>query len=156
MLLAGGIALGEGIQSSGLLAIMANSLADAVKHSSLWVVLVTFASFIWLFGNFISHTVAAIIVLPVIANVGCTLGKGNCALGRFRMLVMGSVFMDSGAMGLPVTSFPNAQAYSITDKNGNRYLTPLDFIKTGFALGVVELLLLISVGYELLNVVFVD
>jgi di/tricarboxylate transporter len=39
MLLAGGIALGEGIQSSGLLSIMANSLAEAVQHSSLWVVL---------------------------------------------------------------------------------------------------------------------
>jgi phosphate transporter len=109
-----------------------------------------------LFGNFISHAVAAIIVLPVIANVGCTLGKGNCALGRYRMLVVGSVFMDSGAMGLPVTSFPNAQAFSLLDKQGNRYLSPFDFIKTGFALGIIELVLLMSIGFELLNIVLTD
>jgi len=150
MLLAGGLALGDAIQSSGLLAIIAKHLAEAVSNSSHWVVLLTFASFIWLFGNFISHTVAALIVLPVIANVGCSLGGGNCDLGHYKALVMGSVLMDSGAMGLPVSSFPNAQAFSLQDATGKRYLSILDFIKTGFVLGIIELILLMTIGYELL------
>jgi di/tricarboxylate transporter len=114
----------------------------------------TFAGFIWLFGNFISHTVAALIVLPVIANVGCKLGSGNCEAGHFRLLIIGAVLMDSGAMGLPVTSFPNAQAFSLQDPEGKRYLSPLDFIKTGFILGIIELILLMTIGFELLHLVF--
>jgi len=151
ILLAGGLALGDAIQSSGLLAILAKLLATAVEHSSLWVIFLTFASFIWLFGNFISHTVAAMLVLPVVANVGCYLGLGDCDAGHFRMLVLGSVLMDSGAMGLAVTSFPNAAVFSLCDPAGKRYLSQLDFIKTVVILGLIELVLVMTIGYELLD-----
>jgi len=152
MLLAGGIALGDGIKSSGLLELMATGLADLVKHSDQWVVALAFSCFIWLFGNFISHTVAAIIVLPVIATVGCQLGMGDCEKGNFAMLVIVSVFIDSGAMGLPVASFPNAQCYSLKDKRGNQYLTTMDFVKTGFLIGLLEICLLMLIAYNLLVV----
>jgi len=154
MLLSGGLALGDAIETSGLLQIMADALAALVKDSNEWLVLLSFASFIWLFGNFISHTVAAIIVLPVIAEVGCHLGGGDCMAGHFKLLVIGSVFIDSGAMALPVTSFPNAQCFSLHDKDGNRFLSAMDFVKTGFILGIFELVLLMSVGYVLLHFVY--
>jgi len=153
MLLAGGLALGDAIKSSGLLNLMATSLADTVRHSNLWVVFLAFASFIWLFGNFISHTVAAIIILPVIASVGCDLGGGDCAHGHFALLVIGAVLVDSGAMGLPVTSFPNAQCYSVKDSEGTPYLTALDYVKTGFPIGVLEVVVLMVIGYPLLLLV---
>jgi len=88
MLLAGGIALGDAVKSSGLLQLMTDQLGDLVEKSALWIVCFAFVSFIWLFGNFMSHTVAAIIVLPVIANVGCNLGNGNCQEGHFALLVL--------------------------------------------------------------------
>lgn len=154
MLLGGGIALGDAIQSSGLLSIMANALGNFVEGSNIWVTLLAFAGFIWIFGNFISHTVAAIIVLPVIASVGCRLGNGNCDIGHYDLLVLGAVFMDSGAMGLPVTSFPNAQCFSIKDRNGEQYLSAFDFVKTGFVLGILEVIFLMTGGYGLLQAIF--
>jgi len=153
MLLAGGIALGDAIKSSGLLSLMTNSLANLVSQSSLWVVCLAFVSFIWLFGNFISHTVAAIIVLPVIANVGCNLANGDCAAGHFDLLIIACVMVDSGAMGLPVTSFPNAQCYSIKDKKGTPFLAALDYVKTGFPIGIIEVILMMTVAYPLLLLV---
>lgn len=53
------------------------------------------------------------ILSQVIAQVGCTLGNGDCDSGHFAMLVFGCVLIDSGAMALPVTSFPNAQCFGL-------------------------------------------
>lgn len=73
--------------------------------------------------------------------------------GHFKSLVLGSVFMDSGAMGLPVTSFPNAQCFSCHDKEGNRFLAVMDFVKTGFIMGVLELFFMATLGFFLLHVI---
>jgi len=154
MLLSGGLVLGEAIKSSGLLYFLAESLKSVVSGSNTWVVLAVFGSFIWLFSNFISHTVAAIIVLPIVAAVGCQLGGGNCTAGRYQMLVMGSVLIDSGAMALPVSSFPNVQCFAVEDLNKERFLTTMDFVKTGFLIGLFEVVVLISLGYGLLMLVF--
>jgi hypothetical protein len=62
------------------------------------VVLAGFSLFNWLFANFISHTVAAIIVMPVVVSVGCELGGGDCQLGHFRLLALGSLYMNCSAM----------------------------------------------------------
>ncbi len=78
-------------------------------------------------------------MLPLIASIGCNMGDGDCdkgnsiyllqssfivvlinqsiylsllSQGHYRMLVIGSVLLDSGAMALPVSSFPNAQTFS--------------------------------------------
>lgn len=146
MLLAGGLALGGAIKSSGLLDVMARSLASAVDSQGLWVITLAFTCFIWLFSNFISHTVAAIIILPVIADVGSRVGGGEYV----ALLVISGVLIDSGAMALPVSSFPNAQVYSLRDKREDQFVTAADFVKTGFILGILEIILLMGIGYFLL------
>lgn len=60
-----------------------------------------------------SHTVAALVVLPIVCSVGCALGNGDCVTGHYQLLAMGALLVDSAAMGLPVSSFPNAQIYSL-------------------------------------------
>ena len=55
--------------------------------------------------SFISHTVGALIILPVIHQVGLALPE---PMGR--TLVMGTCLLCSGAMALPVSSFPNMNA----------------------------------------------
>jgi len=146
MLLAGGIALGGCIKSSGLLDLMAHGLANAVKSQGLWVITLSFTLFIWSFANFISHTVAALIVLPVVANVGARIGGGT----HIVLLVMSAVLIDSGAMALPVTSFPNAQVYSLKDENDSQFVLTTDYVKTGFILGLIEVVLMMGFGYFLL------
>lgn len=46
MLLSGGLVLGQAISSSGLLAIMANRLAELVENSNEWVVLMVISALV--------------------------------------------------------------------------------------------------------------
>jgi len=110
MLLAGGMVLGDAM-SDQLLCLVANTITDLVHGQGVWVIALTFVTLMWIIGNFISHTVSAIILIPVVASVAQVSGVGHTLL-----LVMTTTLIDSGAMGLPVSSFPNAQVLSFTTK----------------------------------------
>lgn len=83
-----------------------------------------FSVFIWLFANFMSHTVAALVVIPIVCSVGCALGSGDCAKGHYQLLALGALLMDSTAMGLPVSSFPNAQMFALRVRRPRHTATP--------------------------------
>lgn len=51
-----------------------------------------------------------------------------------QLLVMGAALMCSGAMGLPVSGFPNMTAIGKEDPTGNPWLTSADFFKVRPAL----------------------
>lgn len=149
LLLAGGLVLGYSITQSQLLDVIATSLGSVVSKLSIWVVLLSFSFLTWLFGNFVSHTVAAEIILPVVYAVGSSLAE-TTGVDHRVLLVCGAVILDSGAMGLPVSSFPNVQAFAVVDSSGKQYLTTRDFIINGFTVGLIEVCLLMSLGYGLL------
>ena len=71
---------------------------------SFWLLLLVFNSVVGVVANFVSSTVSAIIFLPLIASVGVQCGHVNA-------LCISCAVMTSGAMGLPVNSFPNANTY---------------------------------------------
>lgn len=102
ILAAGGLALGKSVNSSGLLHTIAGSITEGVEGMSLYQVLVVFCALILVVATFISHTVAALIVLPLVQQVGQTMSEPHP-----NLLVMGAVLMASGAMGLPTSGFPN-------------------------------------------------
>ena len=102
ILAAGGLALGKAVNSSGLLHTMAAAITDRVEDMSLYSVLLVFATLILVVATFISHTVAALIVLPLVQQVGQGMAEPHP-----NLLVMGSVLMASAAMGLPTSGFPN-------------------------------------------------
>ena len=102
ILAAGGLSLGKAVSSSGLLHTIAGDITERVQDMSLYGVLVVFASLILVVATFISHTVAALIILPLVRQVGTGM-KG----GHPNLLVMGSALMCSAAMGLPTSGFPN-------------------------------------------------
>lgn len=102
ILAAGGLALGKAVNSSGLLHTIAHTITDKVGGLSLYSVLVVFATLILVVATFISHTVAALIVLPLVQKVGQGMSEPHP-----NLLVMGSVLMCSAAMGLPTSGFPN-------------------------------------------------
>ena len=143
MLLSGGNVLGYAVQSSQLLQMLANVITLLPQHVFLIVVV---CNFIMLTAStFVSSTVSAIILLPLALQVGI-------AVGHPKAIVMCCVIMCSGAMALPVSSFPNMNAISVTDPNGGPYLTTLDFIKCGFTQTVFAYLFscLIPFGMSLL------
>lgn len=102
ILAAGGLSLGRAVSSSGLLNTIAKGITDGVADLSLYGVLVVFAALILVVATFISHTVAALIILPLVQQVGAGMAEPHP-----NLLVMGSALMCSAAMGLPTSGFPN-------------------------------------------------
>lgn len=106
ILAAGGLALGKAVSSSGLLHTVAEATSERVQHFSLYGVLVVLTALILVVATFISHTVAALIFLPLVQDIG-----QHMADPHPNLLVMGSVLMCSAAMGLPTSGFPNMSEY---------------------------------------------
>jgi phosphate transporter len=106
ILAAGGLSLGKAVNSSGLLHSVASLIRDNVSGLSLYAVLSVFCGLVIVFATFISHTVAALIILPIVREVG--MGMEN---PHPNVLVMGSALMCSAAMGLPTSGFPNMSKF---------------------------------------------
>jgi phosphate transporter len=107
ILAAGGLSLGKAVNSSGLLETIADRIRADIVNLSFYSVLVIFAALILVVATFISHTVAAIIILPVMLEIGRDLGEQP----RPDLLVMVGALMCSAAMGLPTSGFPNMSKY---------------------------------------------
>ena len=140
ILIGGGLALGAAVQASTLLTLIANAIRDAIADQGSWTLFVAFNCFMAVIANFISSTVAAIIVLPIVAHVGVSTGHAET-------LVIGSAMMCSGAMGLPVSSFPNANSAATCDSKGDFFLKSSHFVRFGFTVGGIILVLLCTLGY---------
>ena len=102
ILAAGGLSLGKAVSSSGLLHTIAKGITESITDLSIYGVLVVFAALILVVATFISHTVAALIILPLVQQVGEGMENPHP-----NLLVMGSALMCSAAMGLPTSGFPN-------------------------------------------------
>ncbi|KAI9695187.1 MAG: low-affinity phosphate transporter [Bogoriella megaspora] len=149
ILAAGGLALGKAVNSSGLLHTIAEGITAKVDQLSLYGVLVVFAALILVVATFISHTVAALIVLPLVQQVGQGMNEPHP-----NLLVMGCVLMASAAMGLPTSGFPNMTAIMMEDsQTGKRYLSVKHFITRGVPSSIITFVVIITVGYGLMRVV---
>jgi len=149
ILAAGGLSLGKAVNSSGLLHTIANGITARVEGMSLYTILVVFASLILVVATFISHTVAALIILPLVASVGNGMEQPHP-----NLLVMGAALMCSAAMGLPTSGFPNMTAIMMEDpQTGQRYLQVKHFISRGVPASIVTLIVVITVGFGLMRVV---
>ncbi|KAF2205637.1 SPX-domain-containing protein [Delitschia confertaspora ATCC 74209] len=146
ILAAGGLALGKAVNSSGLLHTIAGAITASVEGVSLYGVLVVFAGLILVVATFISHTVAALIVLPLVKEVGQGMAEPHP-----NLLVMGSVLMCSAAMGLPTSGFPNMTAIMMEDsQTGQRYLQVKHFLTRGVPASILSFIVIITVGYGLM------
>ncbi|KAI8375606.1 SPX domain-containing protein [Choanephora cucurbitarum] len=148
MLAMGGIALGKAVESSGLLKTIASQIETLVQGFSAFEVLFVFSCLVLVIATFISHTVAALIVLPIVAEVGSQLADPQP-----RMLVMGTAFVCSAAMGLPVSGFPNMNAISQENELGKPYLSTKDFLINGVPSSIFAMLCIATIGYGLMALI---
>ncbi|KAF7846214.1 hypothetical protein BT93_L4832 [Corymbia citriodora subsp. variegata] len=146
ILAAGGLSLGKAVSSSGLLSTIAKSITTSVAGASLYTVLVIFCALVLVVATFISHTVAALIILPLVASVGQSMDEPHP-----NLLVMGTVLMASAAMGLPTSGFPNMTAIMMeVPETGQRYLKVHHFLTRGIPSSIIAFAVIISVGYGLM------
>ncbi|KAL8708539.1 MAG: hypothetical protein Q9220_006592 [cf. Caloplaca sp. 1 TL-2023] len=146
ILAAGGLSLGKAVSSSGLLHTVAGAITEKVEGLSLYGVLVVFCSLILVVATFISHTVSALIILPLVHQVGANMKDPHP-----NLLVMASVLICSAAAGLPTSGFPNMTAIMMEDGDtGKRYLRVSHFLTRGIPASIITFLVIITIGYGLL------
>lgn len=107
-LLAGGNMLGLCAHDSKMLDIVASSLHSELIKFPPYITLLSILLVVAFVTTFVSHTVAAMILLPIISKIGFLLPNttGYFAITP-QLLVMLSSLMCSGAMAFPISSFPN-------------------------------------------------
>jgi len=148
LLAMGGLLLGEAVKTSGLLDVIAEKIASFIEANdlSLWVALVIFDAMILFCTTFVSHTVGAIVVIPIVQAVGSQMQPVSHA----NELVFAAALACSAAMGLPVSGFPNMTAVSIEDNLGNRFLSTKDFLKYALPASLLCFGVIVTFGYWLI------
>lgn len=142
----GGLALGSAVTSSGLLADVATSLQKKVQDFSAFLILLIFGILILVVATFVSHTVATIIIAPLVKEVGESMTQPHP-----NLLVMGTALMAAAAMALPTSGFPNVTAISMSDEVGQRYLSVGTFITRGIPASIISYVIIITVGYGIMT-----
>lgn len=134
-LLAGGNMLGLCASDSKMLDIMANGMKDTLLTAPPYLTLVVVTLVVGLVTTFVSHTVAAMILLPIIAKIGFLMPASSGLLAVTpQSLVMLNALMCSGAMAFPISSFPNVNSLVAEDEKGQPYLQAKDFLFCGTAI----------------------
>ncbi|GHJ86009.1 hypothetical protein NliqN6_2411 [Naganishia liquefaciens] len=138
----GGIALGKTVLSSGLLDDLNRVLENAVEGKSLYTVLIFFSGIALVIATFISHTIAAVLLVPIAEKIGSAMEDPHP-----RLLIMATALICSAGMGLPVSGFPNMTAITQENKLGQRYIEPSDFLKNGIPASILALIVIVTIGY---------
>ena len=148
-LVAGGFALGTGLNKTGLAA----TLINAIPFSTMDVVLVMIiAGFICYFlSNFISNSATAALLVPILVVVGTAMSDPSAAnnaqfvsLGGMYAMIPFIAMCASIAMLFPISTPPNAIAAS------TGLVQTKDMAKVGIIIGVIGFVL----GYFLLTKIF--
>ena len=140
-MVAGGLALGTALMKTGL----AKVLVDTIPFATMPALVVIIVSGIvgYAIANFLSHTSAANLLLPILATVATAVDLR--AFGGSAALLIGLAISTSVAMILPISTPPNAIASS------TGLVETKDMAKMGVIMGLVGLVLgyavLIFVGF---------
>jgi len=135
ILIAGGIALGAGMQMTGLDTIVATWLPVSGEGSRLGLLTTLVAATI-LVGTFMSNTAAANLVLPIGLSAATALGGGSFAV----QVAVSIALSASMTMALPVSTPPNAIAFATGE------ISTRDLARVGVILGAVAALLIVFLG----------
>ena len=137
-MVAGGFALGEGMSKTGLAELMVNTIPF-----NTWPVLVVMIGgglICWLLSQFISNSAATALMIPIMVAVGKGMQEQLGIYGGVGTLLIGVAMAASFAMALPISTPPNAIAYS------TGLIKTSQMTRIGIIIGVISLVL----GYMLL------
>ena len=132
-MVAGGFALGEGMSKTGL----ASALVETIPFDS-WpamVVMIGGGLICWLLSQFISNSAATALMVPIMVAVGTGMKDSLGIYGGVGTLLIGVAMAASFAMSLPISTPPNAIAYS------TGLIKTSQMFKAGIIIGVISLVL---------------
>lgn len=140
-MVAGGFALGLALNGTGL----AKVAIQAIPFGA-WspiVILVIAGLVCYFLSNFISNTATAALMIPILTVVCEGMGDKLSVIGGTSTMLIGIAVAASAAMTLPISTPPNAIAYS------TGLIDQKDMAKTGVVIGFLTLV----IGFALLIVV---
>ena len=140
-MVAGGFALGYGMNSSGL----AERAVESIPFGdfSPFLILILSGIICYLLSNFISTSATAALLMPILAVVCTAMGDKLSAIGGTSTVLIGVAVAASSAMVLPVSTPPNALAFSTS------LIQQKDMVRVGIIVGIISMIL----GYSLLFVI---
>lgn len=131
ILMWGGLALGKGLQLTGLTTWI---VSLPIFGSTGFMLVVIFSLVTFFLASFMSHTATANLVIPIVMALP---GENN------MMLAVIVALASSFAMALPISTPPNAIAFS------SDMIQTKDMMKPGLIIGIVALILLF-LGYRII------
>lgn len=140
-MVAGGFALGLAMNGTGL----AKAAVESIPFGE-WspiVILIVAGLVCFFLSNFISNTATAALLIPILTVVCAGMGDKLDVIGGSSTVLIGIAVAASAAMSLPISTPPNAIAYS------TGLIEQKDMAKAGLTMGIVTLIL----GFTLLIVV---
>lgn len=140
-MVAGGFALGLALNGTGL----AKVAIQAIPFGA-WspiVILIIAGLVCYFLSNFISNTATAALMIPILTVVCEGMGEKLSVIGGTSTMLIGIAVAASAAMTLPISTPPNAIAYS------TGLIDQKDMAKTGIVIGFLTLI----IGFALLIVV---
>lgn len=139
-MVAGGFALGLAMNGTGL----AKVAVESIPFGS-WspiVILIISGLVCYFLSNFISNTATAALLIPILSVVCSGMGDKLSIIGGDPTILVGIAVAASAAMSLPISTPPNAIAYS------TGLINQKDMAKTGIIVGVTTL----ALGFSMLIV----
>ena len=137
-MVAGGFALGYGLNASGLAANAVKSIPFG-EFSPILILLLS-GIICYALSNFISNSATAALLMPILAFVCGAMGDKLAAIGGTPTVLIGVAIAASSAMILPVSTPPNALAFS------TNLVQQKDMVKIGVIVGIISMVL----GYGLM------
>ncbi|MFA7116400.1 MAG: SLC13 family permease [Bacteroidales bacterium] len=145
-MVAGGIALGVGLNETHLAA----DLINAIPFNTWSVPLIILGSCLicWTLSTFISNTATAALLVPILCAVGVGMEDSLASIGGVTTLLVCVAISASVAMVLPISTPPNALAHS------TGLIQQKDMEKVGLIMGTLGLIIGIgmTIGYNLLGI----
>ena len=132
-LVAGGFALGVGLDKTGL----AEHLVTSIPFNTWPVMLVVIGSGLLciLMSTFMSNSATAALLIPILAAVGTGMTNELAPIGGVATLLVGIALSASLAMALPISTPPNALAYA------KGFIKQKDMALVGIFVGIVGMII---------------
>ena len=132
-MVAGGFALGLAMNGTGLAKVAVESIPFG--NWSPIVILVIAGLVCFLLSNFISNTATAALLIPILSVVCAGMGDKLSVIGGTSTVLIGIAVAASTAMSLPISTPPNAIAYS------TGLINQKDMMKAGLTVGLLSLII---------------
>ena len=132
-MVAGGFALGYGLNASGLAANAVKSIPFG-EFSPLLILLLS-GIICYVLSNFISNSATAALLMPILAVVCTAMGDKLETIGGTPTVLIGVAIAASSDMVLPISTPPNALAYA------TNLVQQKDMSKMGLIMGLLSMVL---------------